>query len=61
MRGGSLRSYGYGSGERYPRGYKHPKLCGVRVEDPSMQKIRYLDKLVDEISKGRPVAKVMRA
>jgi len=38
-------------------------ICGVRVEsieDPLMQKIRYLDKLVDEIAKGRPMAKVLR-
>jgi hypothetical protein len=39
-------------------------VCGVRVEnidDPLMQKIRYLDKLVDEIAKGRPMDKVLRA
>ncbi len=39
-------------------------VCGVRVEDiedPLMQKIRYLDKLVDEIAKGRPMEKVLRA
>ncbi len=39
-------------------------ICGVRVEeieDPLMQKIRYLDKLVDELAKGRPMAKVLRA
>jgi hypothetical protein len=39
-------------------------VCGVRVEevdDPLMQKIRYLDKLVDELAKGRPVDKVLRA
>ncbi len=38
-------------------------VCGVRVEtvdDPLMQKIRYLDKLVDELAKGRPLAKVLR-
>ena len=38
-------------------------VCGVRVEDiddPLMQKIRYLDKLVDEIAKGRPMEKVLR-
>ena len=36
-------------------------MCGVRVEDvddPLMQKIRYLDKLVDELAKGRPMEKV---
>jgi hypothetical protein len=38
-------------------------ICGVRVEaieDPLMQQIRYLDKLVDELAKGRPLAKVLR-
>jgi hypothetical protein len=39
-------------------------ICGVRIEeieDPLMKKIRYLDKLVDELYKGRPMAKVLRA
>ena len=39
-------------------------VCGVRVEavgDPLMRKIRQLDKLVDELAKGRPMAKVLRA
>jgi hypothetical protein len=39
-------------------------VCGVRVEDiadPLMQRIRYLDKLVDELAKGRPMTKVLRA
>ncbi len=39
-------------------------VCGVRIEDiddPLMQKIRYLDKLVDEIAKGRPMEKILRA
>jgi hypothetical protein len=38
-------------------------VCGIRVEevaDPLMQKIRYLDKLVDELAKGRPMAKILR-
>jgi hypothetical protein len=38
-------------------------ICGVRVEtieDPLMQQIRYLDKLVDELAKGRPLEKVLR-
>lgn len=38
-------------------------VCGIRVEeiaDPLMQKIRWLDKLVDELAKGRPLAKVLR-
>ena len=39
-------------------------VCGIRVEDvedPLMQKIRYLDKLVDELAKGRPMEKVLRS
>lgn len=39
-------------------------VCGVRVEtieNPVMQKIRYMDKLVDELAKGRAMAKILRA
>ena len=39
-------------------------VCGVRVEDiddPLMQKIRYLDKLVDELAKGKAMDTVLRA
>ncbi len=39
-------------------------VCGVRVEaieDPLMQQIRYLDKLVDELAKGKALEKVLRA
>ena len=38
-------------------------VCGVKVEeieDPLMQKIRWLDKLVDELAKGKPMEKVLR-
>ncbi|KAB2910370.1 MAG: DUF2200 domain-containing protein, partial [Kofleriaceae bacterium] len=38
-------------------------VCGVRVEeveDPLMQKIRYLDKLVDELAKGKQLASILR-
>lgn len=38
-------------------------VCGVKVqevEDPLMRQIRYLDKLVDELAKGRPMTKVLR-
>jgi hypothetical protein len=38
-------------------------VCGVRVqevEDPLMQKIRYLDLLVDELARGKPMAKILR-
>ena len=39
------------------------KVCGVQVEsieDRMMQKVRWLDKLVDELAKGRPLEKVLR-
>lgn len=39
-------------------------ICGMRVEqidDPLMQKIRYLDKLVDELYQGKPMEKVLRS
>lgn len=39
-------------------------VCGVKVQevaDPLMQKIRYLDKVVDELAKGKSVAKVTRS
>jgi hypothetical protein len=38
-------------------------VCGVRVEeikDPLMQRIRYLDKLIDELAKGKALDKIMR-
>ena len=38
-------------------------ICGIRVEDiedPLMQKVRYLDKLVDELAKGKAMEKVLR-
>ena len=48
----------------------HPKrmqikgvVCGVRVEtveEPLMREIRYLDKLVDELAKGKPMEKILR-
>lgn len=39
-------------------------ICGVKIEeieDPLMKKIRYMDKLVDELAKGRPIEKVLRS
>jgi hypothetical protein len=39
------------------------KICGIQIEqieDPLMKKIRYLDKLVDELAKGRPMEKILR-
>jgi hypothetical protein len=38
-------------------------VCGVRVEDvveATMQEIRYLDKMVDELAKGKPMEKILR-
>jgi hypothetical protein len=39
-------------------------ICGVRVEnieEPVMQEIRYVDKLIDELAKGKVMAKILRA
>jgi len=39
-------------------------VCGIRVEeieDPTMQEIRYLDKLIDELAKGKAMAKILRS
>ncbi|TKD72270.1 DUF2200 domain-containing protein [Pseudalkalibacillus hwajinpoensis] len=38
-------------------------VCGIRVEDieePTMQEIRYLDKLIDELAKGKKMEKILR-
>ncbi len=38
-------------------------VCGVRVEDiddPVMQKVRWLDKLVDELAKGKPLDRILQ-
>ena len=38
-------------------------ICGVRVEeieDPLMREVRYLDKLIDELAKGKPMEKILR-
>ena len=38
-------------------------ICGVRVEDikePTMQEIRYMDKLIDELAKGKVMEKILR-
>ena len=40
------------------------KVCGVQVEaieEPLMRELRYLDKLIDELAKGRPMAKILRS
>src|SRR5919109_1161394 len=41
----------------------HGVVCGIRVEeieDPLMQRIRYLDKLIDELAKGKALEKILR-
>lgn len=38
-------------------------ICGYRIEDiedPILKKVRYLDKLIDELAKGRPIEKILR-
>ena len=38
-------------------------ICGIRVEDvkePTMREIRYLDKMIDELSKGKAMGKILR-
>ncbi len=38
-------------------------ICGIRVEeikDPLMQEIRYFDKLIDELAKGKEMSKILR-
>jgi hypothetical protein len=38
-------------------------ICGVRIEeiqDPLMKELRYMDKLIDELAKGRPMEKILR-
>jgi hypothetical protein len=38
-------------------------ICGVRIEeikDPLMREIRYMDKVIDELAKGRPMEKILR-
>ena len=39
-------------------------VCGVRVEeveDPTMREIRYLDKLIDELARGKAMVKILRS
>jgi len=39
-------------------------ICGIRVEeieDPLMREVRYLDKLVDELARGKPMEKILRS
>jgi len=46
-----------------PRALVKGVICGVRVEeieDPVMQGVRYLDKLIDELARGRPMKKILR-
>lgn len=46
------------------RGLITGTICGVRIQEitePLMREIRYADKLIDELAKGRPMAKILRA
>jgi hypothetical protein len=46
-----------------PRTFIKGVVCGVRVEDikePTMQEIRYLNKLIDELAKGKAMEKILR-
>jgi hypothetical protein len=46
------------------RGLIKGVICGVRIEeieDPLMREIRYMDKVVDELAKGRPLEKILRS
>ena len=55
--------------DKAPKFNEHASLikgvvCGIRVEeieDPLMQKIRYLDKLIDELAKGKKMEKILRS
>ena len=45
------------------KGKHKGSICGIKVElieDPLMQNIRYLDKLVDELAKGKAMDKILR-
>ena len=62
--GPSLEQFFAGAPRMNPaRGQVTGVICGVRVEEiaePLMREIRILDKMVDELAKGRPLAKVLR-
>jgi hypothetical protein len=65
MRGSDFRSFFAEAPRFHPNSASIKGLvCGVRIEeieDPLMRKIRQLDKLVDELAKGRPLEKVLRS
>jgi hypothetical protein len=62
--GVDLESFYAGAPRMHPNvGLITGVVCGVRVEevaDPLMQKIRYLDKLIDELAKGKKMASILR-
>jgi len=56
--------FAHGPGMNPARSLITGTVCGVRVEEveePTMREIRYLDKLIDELAKGRPMEKILRA
>ena len=61
----SLRSFFEQAPKLHPNARKITgTICGVRIEEiehPLMRKIRYMDKLVDELARGRPMEKILRA
>lgn len=64
-RGVDLETFFAEAPQMTPNAYKITGVvCGIRVEeieDPVMQKIRRLDKLVDELAKGKPMEKILRS
>lgn len=62
--GSSLESFFANAPEMHPNtSLIKGVVCGIRVEDikdPLMQKIRYMDKLVDELAKGKSMEKILR-
>lgn len=62
--GTSVRDFFDGAPDFNPAAYKITgTICGYRIEeieDPLVRKIRYLDKLVDELAKGKPMEKILR-
>ena len=46
--------------EKAPKFNPNAALITGTIDDPLMQKIRYLDKLIDELAKGKPIEKILR-
>ena len=66
LEGGTDLEHFYGEAPRLnpARSLITGTICGIRVEaieEPLMREIRYLDKLIDELAKGKAMAKILRA